>query len=155
MKRILTVILALVLLCPSALADVDLTGMSFDELVALRDRIDLAIFSSAEWQQVEVPAGVWTIGEDIPEGHWTITLAYESLGNVFYVDRLDDFGKAPGAGWLGYAESLSTVRKKDGSLYDPSRPQSFDLEMKAGMYLINSSAILITPYAGKPDLSFK
>lgn len=56
----------------SALADVDLSGMSFDELVALRNQIDQAIWASDGWQEVEVPSGVYIIGEDIPEGRWSI-----------------------------------------------------------------------------------
>ena len=49
MKKLITfcMTLALVLaLAPAAFADVDLSGMTFDELVALRDQIDLAIWSS-------------------------------------------------------------------------------------------------------------
>ena len=71
MKRTLCIILAFVLvltLAPAAFADVDLSGMSFDELVALKDQINLALWNSADWQEVTVPQGVWQVGADIPAG---------------------------------------------------------------------------------------
>ncbi len=51
----------------------DLQGLSFNELLALREQINLAIWNSNEWQCVEVPAGNYTIGIDIPAGYWTIS----------------------------------------------------------------------------------
>ena len=156
MKRFLSVFLLLSLLIGSAAAGpVDLSGLSFDELVQLRDQLNLAIWNSQEWQEVEVPAGVWEVGKDIPAGHWTITIVDNTTGNVCYTDRLDEFGKGPGSGWLGIIENLNSYRKKDGSYYYPAEPRSLDLEMKAGMFLINSAPMIFTPYAGKPDLGFK
>ena len=56
MKKFLFSFIVLVLLITSAAADpVDLSGMSFDELVALRDQLNLAIWNSQEWQEVTVP----------------------------------------------------------------------------------------------------
>ena len=39
-------------------ADIDLSGMNYDELVALKDQINRAIWNSDDWQEVEVPQGV-------------------------------------------------------------------------------------------------
>ena len=156
MKKIFIFILALFIFCSSALAgSVDLTGLSFDELVSLREQIDLAIWNSQEWQEVEVPAGVWIVGVDIPSGHWTITIVDNAIGNITYADVLDEYGKRPGKDWQGYSEILNSSRKSDGSYYYPAEPKSFDLDMKSGMYFINNAPVIFTPYAGKPDLSFK
>ena len=155
MKKFLALFLVSIFLFSWAAADVDLSGMSFEDLVSLRDRLNLAIWNSQEWQEVEVPIGAWKVGEDIPAGHWTITLAYEGVGNVFYCDCVDDTGYSPGRGWHGYGETLSTRKNKDGSWASPNDPHIVDFEMVPGMYLINSSPVTITPYAGKPDLQFR
>ena len=157
MKKLFVLLLAVLLLfAGSAAADpVDLSGMTFDQLVALRDQLNLAIWNSQEWQEVTVPIGVWTVGEDIPAGHWTITMPENSSGNITYSDRLDEFGKGVPFGWLGFVETIDTHKNKDGSWRFPEDPQSVDLDMKAGMYFINSAPVIFTPYAGKPDLGFK
>lgn len=64
MKKALSLFLAIMLLIVSipAMADVDLTGMTYAELVALKDQINLAIWNSSEWQEVTVPQGVWKVG---------------------------------------------------------------------------------------------
>ena len=73
MKKLITLILALALiLAPAAMAEIDLSGMSFDELVALQKQVIAAIMQTDEWQEVEVPAGTYIVGDDIPAGRWTI-----------------------------------------------------------------------------------
>lgn len=91
MKKLLTVILILALLVPfSAFADLPpLDGLTYDELVELKDQINLAIWNSDNWQEVTVPAGIWKIGEDIPEGHWSIRIGVDDqLAIVTYCHLL-------------------------------------------------------------------
>ena len=53
MKKLVALVLAIVLSAGIALAEgIDLSGMSYDELVALKDRINLAMWQSDEWQMV-------------------------------------------------------------------------------------------------------
>lgn len=152
MKRLFTLLLAALLLAGSAAADpVDLSGMSFDQLVSLREQLNLAIWNSQEWQEVTVPAGVWVIGEDIPEGHWVIRPVPETYVSVVYCDRLNDFGKDPGQGWRGWSGTL-TARSKGLTV---NEPREVDLYMETGMYFINRGAVIFTPFTGKPDLGFK
>ena len=73
--------------------------------------------------------------------NYYISWAFE-YGNVFYTDRLDETGHSPDNGCIGYGETLSTRKNKDGSWKYPSDPQSLDLEMKNGMYLINSCPVI-------------
>ena len=153
MKKLLVFFLAALLICSAAAADpVDLSGMSYDELVALRDQLNLAIWNSQEWQEVTVPAGVWEIGVDIPAGHWTIRPLPGGYVNVTYFDRLDEFGKGVAPGWLGWGGTL-TARGENDITY--GEPTEVDLEMQEGMYFKCGQSVIFTPYAGKPDLGFK
>lgn len=77
------------LLCSTALAEIDLSGMSFEELLDLRNAVDKAIWASDGWQEVEVPAGAYVIGEDIPAGKWNIS-AKGIIGTMtLYPDKSD------------------------------------------------------------------
>ena len=77
MKKLITVILLLALVLPVvSLADLpDISNLTYDELVQLKDQINLAMWNCEEWQEVTVPAGVWVVGEDIPVAHWSISLS--------------------------------------------------------------------------------
>lgn len=153
MKRLFILFLTTLILAGSAAADpVDLSGMSFEDLVALKDRINLAIWNSQEWQEVTVPAGVWVVGEDIPAGHWTIRPLPNDYVNVTYFDRLDQFGTGVGQGWLGWGGTLTSRGEGDMTYGEPTQ---VDLVMEAGMYFKCSHSVIFTPYAGKPDLGFQ
>ena len=55
MKKIISCVILLALLfsvSPVGSADIDLSGMSYEELVALKDRINLAMWESDEWEEV-------------------------------------------------------------------------------------------------------
>lgn len=153
MKRLFVLFLSLFLIVGSAAADpVDLSGMSFDDLVALRDQLNLAIWNCQEWQEVTVPAGVWKIGEDIPAGHWTIRPLPGNIVYIYYCDILDEYGKKPGKGWSGWDGNLDDYKSTTFTTVDPDE---VDLVLTDGMYIINSYYAVFTPYAGKPDLGFK
>lgn len=72
MKKVLAIALALILIGAAAYAAIDLSGMSFDELMALRQQVDKALWASDGWQEVDVPRGMYIVGEDIPAGKWSI-----------------------------------------------------------------------------------
>lgn len=75
MKKLLSVLLVLAVLSLPVLAcaEVDLTGMSLQELIELRQQIDLLLFGSDEYKSVPVPQGTYTVGVDIPAGSYTLT----------------------------------------------------------------------------------
>ena len=158
MKKLNTIILALALILPAAaFADLpDISGLSYDELVQLKDSINLAMWNSSEWQEVTIPAGVWEVGKDIPEGHWSIRNGVENqLILIVYTDKLDEYGKDVAYGWNGWQGSLCNKKNRDGSDKWPEYPREADIDMKAGMYFINKEPVIFTPYTGKPDLGFK
>lgn len=156
MKKLLLALLALSLICSVALAEVDLSGMTFEELVALKDQINLAIWNSDEWQEVTVPMGVWLVGEDIPAGHWTIKVAPtsgSSWASVAIGTALDETGKDIDImdsdfywGDQVALEGADTIVEKT----------ELDFDMKDGQYVIIDYAdVVFSPYAGKPSLGFK
>ena len=153
MKKLVAFILALIVVPVAVLADIpDISDLTYDELVQLKDKINLAMWNSKEWQEITVPAGVWVIGKDIPAGHWTIKPLPGDYVNVTYFDRLDQFGKSVGAGWLGWGGTL-TARGEDDITF--GEPTQVDLEMIEGMFFKCSHSVIFTPYAGKPGLGFK
>lgn len=154
MRKVITICITLALvlsLAPAAFADVDLSGMTFDELVALRDQIDLAIWNSQEWQEVEVPQGVWLVGEDIPVGKWTIKALPAA-------DTYIKTGPELKNGGTDVDFKTRQVIKDSGYRdYDAkSDVTSYTIDLKAGTYVqIEYGPAVFTPYAGKPSLGFK
>ena len=157
MKKMLSVILTIMMLgCVAFAESIDLTGLSFDELVALKDKINMAIWECEEWQEVTVPIGVWKIGEDIPAGHWTIKVAPDfdyNWGSISVGTALDKTGKE-----IDYKESeyrYGEQVKKVGSNAAVTL-EEIDYDFKNGDYLVIKYADMVfTPYAGKPSLGFK
>ncbi len=74
MRKAITILLAAILLLMPlvSFAEMDFSGLSFDELLKLRDEITKALWESEEWKEVVVPEGTYLVGRDIPAGHWTI-----------------------------------------------------------------------------------
>ena len=94
MKKLISFVLILALLLPAvALADLpDLSGLSFDELGQLISQAKRALWACPEWQQVEVPAGIYQIGEDIPAGHWSIQVPSGEYVYYAYGSQTDRTG---------------------------------------------------------------
>lgn len=161
--RILSLLFALILFtAPLAHAETfDLSGMSYEELVALKDKINLAIWNSQEWQEVTVPQGLWQVGVDIPAGTWAVKCA--------------DIGRSTSGMercYILWGEQLTSDGKKinyDGNwgyvnLYNPNheeyrkgKPTEFILTFKDGEYIYitpDYNKAVFTPYAGKPDPVF-
>lgn len=155
MKRFISVLLLLCLLNVPAFAEIDLSGLTFDELVELRNQCLTEMTKRDEWQEVTVPIGVWKIGEDIPAGHWNIT-CYRTdkyaYATVYYTDELDETKKkASNRGKFHYAAMV----KVEGS---PAVTNNLvlDIDMVEGAYLVvDNCPVILSPYTGKPDLGFK
>lgn len=153
MKRLFALLLLLALLISSAAADpLDLSGMSFEELVDLRDQLNLAIWNSQEWQEVTVPAGVWIVGQDIPAGHWSIRVAGDcDVILVSYFDKLDDAGLSVGPGSYLFHQTIATPGL---SGFGEVNAEAVDIDMREGWFFKCDGAVIFTPYSGKPDLGF-
>ena len=77
MKKTICALLICVLLASSSIAvaaDIDLSSMTYAELVNLQAKIQRAIMETEEWQEVSVPAGLYQVGVDIPAGKWNVSM---------------------------------------------------------------------------------
>lgn len=94
MKKYVIIVIALLLALPipaSALmqkylrekegSGVDISGLTYDQLLALQKEVQAALWASPEWKEIRVPAGVYRIGEEIPAGRYAITA--EKFGWVY------------------------------------------------------------------------
>ena len=154
MKKTISILLVILILVPCfSLADLpDISGLSYDELVQLREQINLAIWNSQEWQEVTVPEGTYEIGKDIPAGHWTFRTAAHGYFYIYYFDQPDEFGKYFGR----YSTHITqAIASEDFHAFDEVYCHEYDLELKDGWYIYLGGATVFTPYAGKPDLGFK
>ncbi len=157
-KSFAWILLVVMLFSVASLAQassVDLTGMSYDQLVALKDEIDLAIWASEDWQEVSVPQGIYEIGKDIPAGHWTIKPTDGGSSYVKWGDTLDESGKDLGYdGKIYVSESLTSETYK---YYEKGSDKTeCDFEVAAGQYIVvDNGDVIFTPYTGKPGLGFK
>ena len=157
MKKLIIVALVLALLLPAAaLSDLpDISRLSYEELVQLKDQINIAMWKSQEWQEVTVPIGVWTVGEDIPVGHWSISLsptASARWASIKYCDMLNEAGTDAGNQFFCDIYAYLDVAAPDNDRY----PQTIDLDLKPNTYIIiGNASVVFTPYAGKPSLGFK
>lgn len=159
MKKLFSALLAFLMLCTAGASakTIDLSGMSYDELVALKDQINLALWESEKWEEVTVPQGVYQVGADIPAGHWTIKAsetdsyasAYVQCGKTLSASKKD-------LEWDDYYASESLVSDKSKGYNPITDITETDFELENGMYVIvQYSSVVFTPYAGKPSLGFK
>lgn len=137
MKKVALLVLALVLVGSLAVAEVDLSGMTFDELVELRNQVDQAIWASDGWQEVEVPGGEYEVGPEIPAGKWTIT-----------ADSM-----------LTMVDLYSSADKKDDydGLVDStvlSEGETYNVTLKEGQCITLSGVVKFMPYTSAA-LGFK
>ena len=153
MKRVLLVALVLMLALP-AFADVDLSGLTFEELVTLRAKVQSEMMTHDEWQEVTVPAGVYKIGVDIPAGHWHITPVPSPRVNyvhITYCDQLDAAGKEA----VRKGSKVYFYVSLQAHSESPSDVVETDIDMAEGVYLIiEKGSVVFTPYTGK-NLGFK
>lgn len=165
-KRFASVmVLVIVLLSGLGMADyedINLAGMSYDQLVELKDQINMAIWKSQEWQEVTVPQGEWVVGTDIPAGKWTIRCA--DVDRMYSMLRECDieWGFKNSNGRLDRYESLgggqTIIHNPEHKEYKSGQVTEITVELKEGMlFVVNSyyAPALFTPYAGKPSLGFK
>ena len=153
MKKLFLFILACaLLLAGSAAADVDLSGMSFEELMALRDQLNLAIWNSREWDTVTVPSGIWQVGRDIPAGHWAVFVespaAYQT---VSYFEKLDAAGLGPDFSGYSHTQSIVSMEQAESG----GLPAFFSVDMQDGWFFQCSGPVVFVPYPGKTDFDFK
>lgn len=156
MKKMLVILILVCMTIPLACAeDVDISGLSYDELLILRSRVDAAILECEEWQEVTVPVGIWKVGEDIPAGKWTLRCASDKYSFVTIGTKLRDNGLSISTTGDHYASS--TVFSPNYKDFKPGdNPTEIYITVTDGDYIhIGQASVIFSPYSGKPDLGFK
>ena len=141
MKKLITSIIALIVCATGANAatEFDLSGMSLDELIALRQQVQLAMRDTDEWQEVVVPEGIYQIGVDIPVGMWTMSSD---------VDAFITYGKSTDEYYTDIDGIIESERFWSGG-------GSVSWNLVEGTYLqIKFSPVIFTPYVS-PELGFR
>ena len=156
MKRLLALVLVLVALTGTVYADtVDLSGMTFNQLLMLRIEIQLALLTNEELEMAIIPQGVWEVGKDIPAGHWSIE-ADAPVVMVEVCTALDAIGKSVDVYNTDfyYGEIL---KDKDSEQFNKKTDVSIiDLELKDGFYvIIKGGRVIFKSYMGEPLIEFK
>lgn len=166
MKKIVSLFLCLMILncalaLPAANAE-SIAEMTFDQLIELRRKINLELFSRPEWQEVTVPQGVYRVGEDIPAGTWTVKCSSAHISDRYsasyctieWGQYLDEDGQS--ISWKGYCD-YAQISHPDSKYYEGEMTE-YTFTVKNGDYIIiggSSNAAVFTTYIGKPDLGFK
>ena len=91
MKKLLSFLFAWIILFSVASADVDLSSLSYNELIALQRSITAEIMYRPEWKEVKVPAGQWKVGEDIPAGTYCLKALESSVLIVIWRYEIDNY----------------------------------------------------------------
>jgi len=155
MKKLIALILVVCMTASFAAAeDIDLSGLSFDQLVELKEKIILAMWNSHEWQEVKVPVGIYEVGKDIPAGKWTVRCA----GDFTFLDYGNEL--KPGGNDIVFGcerYGNATITNPEYTRYDENKDMvEFSFSVQDGDYIkIDRSALIFTPYTGTPDLGFK
>lgn len=132
----------------------DLDGLSYSNLIDLKEQINLAMWQCEEWQEVTVPQGLWEVGKDIPEGHWTVRCATDAYAEVYYGDTIAPDGKSLKITTRFVHEEVVSPEFRT---YEEGKDLvDFSFEVRKGDYIvIDRSSVIFTPFSGKPDLGFK
>lgn len=127
----------------------------YEDLVQLKEDINLAMWMSAKWQEVTVPQGTWKVGEDIPAGHWTVKCAEgASSARVSWGEKLDknnqDISFSGRYSMSNYVYNKSRYPEKDNYQHE------YSFQVKEGDYIqIENGSVVFMPYVGKPSFTFK
>ena len=147
MKKAIALFLSLALILTAATMAAaegfDLSGLSWQELIDLKNQITLEQFNRDDWQEVEVPAGVWKVGEDIPAEKWVISCKSASYIMVVICEDLDATGMSHGKGNWEYF----FIYNPDHRNYSEGDMTSYTITLTAGTYVIvdNGSATFTAP----------
>lgn len=151
-KRVAALIALAALLAAPARAEIDLSGLSLAELVELKQQITIAMWETEEWQEVEVPVGMYEIGVDIPAGYWTITAVYNDSSALTWGYQVEE-GRAHIARDSQIEYALITA--KTSPSWPINQIESVSWELINGTFLrVGGAPVIFTPFTGH-DLGFK
>lgn len=134
MKKLLLVVLAVLLMISNiAMAEtINLDDMSFAELKALYNKVVKELWAHEDLEYVEVPAGLYKIGTDIPAGKWEIHANPNAwLMQVRYGNKLDSSGTT-----ISYSGSNSvSLTGTDCVFYNEGDRTFWTITLQNGYYI--------------------
>lgn len=74
MKKVLCLLMTIMMLCGTAVAEIDLSGMTLEEIKDVYTKSSSELFVAALINGVSLPFGEYVVGEDIPAGNYVITI---------------------------------------------------------------------------------
>lgn len=156
MKRVFAVLLALMLLIGCALAEprtIDLNTMTIEELSDLQRSIQIYMFTHADWESVQVPAGVYQVGVEIPAGTWTLKPVADQYTYIMVTDALNLTRTDAGDDAEIYFSQ--TIASKGTTMYSIEPVSAFTVTLLDGMYIIiqDGDCLFTTPVT--PAFQFK
>ena len=116
MKRFLSVLFVFLFLFSVSLAEYSpdvLKDYSLEELEYMRKFVCAEILARSSWNEVTVPPGHYVIGEDIPEGHWTLKYSPGEYCLIEYFQNANSTG-----GTTPKTEEEDLPWNPHGKLYD-------------------------------------
>ena len=164
MKRFLCVFLIILSLVPTCYAakksdakSFDLSGMTLNDLIELQEKVQLAMWSTDDWQEVIVPQGVYKVGVDIPAGKWTVKAIPKADCYLRFAwgSKLDDSKQhitftGSKRGDIVMIYTKNAMGYKEGDLLE------YSFECKKGDYIVvEYTSAVFTPYTGTKKLNFK
>ena len=147
MRKILLVVLAILLMTPAfaSAETIDLDSMTWAQLKVLYGKVANELWSREETQEVEVPAGIYKIGTDIPAGKWSIYPHPNLYVSMTYGKELNSSGTS--VSWLGSGDYKGFAGKNNWR-YTEGEPDNWTITLKAGYYIeFDGTVIFRTPKA--------
>lgn len=157
MKKIACILLSMALMSCLVLTvcaeEIDLSALTWDELLDLKARITMEQLTRDEWQEVEVPQGVYVVGEDIPAEKWTIRCKVGNHLRFAWGESLDESGHD--VDFYGICD-IAHLTNPEYKYYESGDDVEYTFDAVEGYYIVIEDApATFTPFSGKPDLGFK
>lgn len=144
MKKLLSVMLSVLIMMSCALAAElpDLSAYTEEELLQLQSNVSAEISKRSGAKNVEVPSGDYIVGEDFPEGTYTITASKYSIVGVYQNEEDMQVVKTKGEDY-----GKVVIRSKSYMLKEGETVAKIKLE-KGNAFSISMGAVTLAPYAG-------
>ena len=149
MKRFFAFMITLCVFFSCAFAEgFDLSSLSYDELVSLVDQAQRQIMFSDGWQEVEVPPGTYLIGEDIPEGKWTITAKNTHAPEISLFEPDERNKTDPDLRLFNLVYGITLIGTNH-SYYSDGKMSSTTMKLQNGQsFSVSNGNVIFTPYKG-------
>ena len=135
MKKVIILALVILMAIPAAAEEIDLSKLSYEELSHLISECSIEIQRRPEWKETTIPAGVYIVGEDIPEGKWTFIMK----SNATEVCTYSSLKAYKGGSFPDFDQILSSYTgvTEIGNLY-----------LKKGEVLLVEGSVTVRPFRG-------